>query len=126
MRTFMSLGAIALVFAMGGETLAATVNAKSGQVFIDRGQGYVPVANSTQGKPGETVMVMAGGSGEIIYDDGCRQAVDVGSVVVIGETSPCLANPAETDYTLVIGGVAVAAGVGLAIGLSGGDSSASK
>jgi hypothetical protein len=73
-------------------------------------------------------MVMAGGSAEVIYSDGCRQAVDVGAVVVVGETSPCAALNPQTgamDYTLVIGGVVVAGGVAAAVALSGGDSSAS-
>jgi hypothetical protein len=75
-------------------------------------------------------MVMAGGSAEVIYSDGCRQSVGVGAVVVVAETSPCAAlNPGTeagaVDYTLVIGGVVVAGGVAAAIALGGDDDSAS-
>jgi hypothetical protein len=106
----------------------ATVQPKVGDVFIDRGSGYTKVSGGAEAKAGDTVMVMAGSTAEIIYSDGCRQAVDVGAVVVVGETSPCAAlNPTTggVDYTLVIGGVVVAGGVAAAIALSGGDSSAS-
>lgn len=113
----------ALAIATAGPVWAATVNVKSGQVFIDRGQGYLRVTGPTNGQPGDTVMVMAGSTGEIVYADGCRQPVEVGSVVSITETSPCSLTNAEgfADHTLIIGGLVVAGGVGAAIALSGSD-----
>lgn len=115
------------IMAVVGTAQAATVNVKSGSVFIDRGDGYKPVTGSTVGSDGHVVMAMAGGSGEIVYDDGCRQAVEVGAVVVIGPASPCAAaSPGGVDYTLVIGGLVVAGGVAAAIALSGDDDPASK
>jgi len=111
----LSLGAVPAV--------AATVNVKGGELFIDRGKGYTPVRGSTNGNPGDTVMVLAGGRGEVVYSDGCRQSVDVGAVVTIGEASPCsAANVGYADHTLIIGGLVVAGGVAAAIALSGGDS----
>jgi len=116
---------LAIVASLGAvPAVAATVNVKGGEVFIDRGKGYTPVRGSTQGNPGDTVMVLVGGAGEIIYGDGCRQPVDVGSVVTIGQASPCSAanNVGYADHTLIIGGLVVAGGVAAAIALSGGDS----
>jgi hypothetical protein len=114
------------VVAFSAAASAATVQVKSGEVFIDRGAGYKPVPGSAAAKAGDIVMVLAGGSGEIVYEDGCRQPVDVGAVVSVGETSPCALNSGSVDYTLVIGGVVVAGGVAAAIALSGSDGGASN
>ncbi len=106
-------------------THAAQVIPTEGSVVIDRGSGYAPVSAPTEGKTGDVVIALVGGSGEIVYSDGCRAKVEVGEVVTITETSPCaLANntttaPAGIDTTLIIGGVAVAGGVAAAIALSG-------
>jgi hypothetical protein len=115
------------VVAFSAAASAATVQVKSGEVFIDRGSGYKSVPGSAAAKAGDVVMVLAGGSGEVVYDDGCRQAVDVGAVVTVGETSPCAAlTTGSVDYTLVVGGVVVAGGVAAAIALSGSDGGASN
>lgn len=123
--TFHAFFIAAVLGAFGSASaLAATVNPLGGEVFIDRGNGYAAVQSATQGTAGDTVMVMAGSRAEVIYHDGCRQTVDVGAVVVIGETSPCALTDTVggVDYTLVIGGLAVAGGIAAAIALSGGDS----
>lgn len=115
---------LAILASLGAvPALAATVHVKSGEVFIDRGKGYTPVKGSTNGSAGDTVMVLAGGAGEVVYSDGCRQPVDVGAVVTISEASPCgAANVGYADHTLIIGGLVVAGGVAAAIALSGSDS----
>lgn len=101
---------------------SATVNVTGGEVFVDQGSGYRPVSNTHSVKPGDIVMAKVGGKAEVVYEDGCRQTVDVGAVVVVGQSSPCAAN-ATGDTTLYwVGGLAVAAGVGIAIALSGDDS----
>ena len=101
---------------------AATVNYTGGEVFVDRGSGFSPIRGSLAVTPGAVVMAKVGGTAEVVYDDGCRQAVDVGTVVTVGQVSPCAANAPAGDTTVyIIGGLAVAAGVGLAIALSGDD-----
>jgi hypothetical protein len=101
---------------------AATLNYTGGEVFVDRGSGYTPIRNSMTVKPGDIVMAKAGGTADIIYDDGCRQAVELGTVITVGPSSPCAANGPPGDTTVyVLGGLAVATGVGLAIALSGDD-----
>jgi hypothetical protein len=64
---------------------------------------------------------MAGPSGaaEIVYNDGCREKVDAGSVVRVAETSPCKTGPVSTNY--IIGAAVVAGGVAAAIALSDDD-----
>lgn len=101
---------------------AATVNYTGGEVFVDRGSGYMPLRNSMTVRPGDIVMAKVGGTADIVYEDGCRQAVDVGTIVTVGPSSPCAANAPPSDTTVyVLGGLAVAAGVGVAIALSGDD-----
>jgi hypothetical protein len=114
----------ALLF--GASAHAAKVNPTSGSLFIDRGTGYQEVNQPTDGKTGDVVIALVGGSGEVVFPDGCRVKVEVGSVVTITEPSPCAALNNNTtaggvDTTLIIGGVAVAGGVAAAIALSGGN-----
>ena len=101
---------------------AATVQVNSGELFLDRGNGYKTVSRTASAKPGDTVMAKVGGSGEIIYADGCRQPVDVGSVVTVSETSPCMgAGVLYPDHALIVGGLAVAGVVGAVIAISDDD-----
>lgn len=118
------IGVSAALF--GATAHAAQVIPTAGSVFIDRGTGYTEVKAPTEGKNGDVVIALVGGSGEVVYSDGCRAKVEVGNVVTITEPSPCAAlnNTNSTvggvDTTLIIGGVAVAGGVAAAIALSGG------
>jgi hypothetical protein len=75
--------AIMVFLASSGQALAATVNATSGQVLINRGEGYMMVAGSTQGNPGDTIVANPGGSAQIVYPDGCAVDVSPGSVATI-------------------------------------------
>ncbi len=69
---------------------AATLGAIQGNVLVNRGTGYETVRGATNLRPGDTVMVQAGGSAQIVYPDGCVVPVEVGAVVAVGEASPCL------------------------------------
>lgn len=110
--------------AMGLVTVAqaATVNVYSGRLLINQGRGYINVPGAIQAKPGDMVIAVDGGSGQITYDDGCHQIVEVGSVTAIGQISPCAAagNPLM-DYSLITGTIVVGAGVALGIGLTSKD-----
>lgn len=119
-RLSIYLSALALL-AMVSHANAALIKVTNGPIYIDRGDGYTMVNESVQAAAGDVVMVTVGGSGEIVYDDGCRQPVEIGAVVVIGAVSPCGgAQPEPVDYSLVIGGLVVAGGVGAAVALGGG------
>jgi hypothetical protein len=114
--------AVISTFCLVSPAFAATVQVTSGEVFIDRGTGYRTVSGTATAKPGDTVMAKVGGTAVVIYDDGCRQQVDVGSVVTVSETSPCGGTGAlYPDHTLLIGGLVVGGVVGLAIALSDDD-----
>lgn len=112
------------ILAGSASSFAATVT-PNGDVYIDRGTGYQQVPGPIEAKAGDIVMAMAGGTATISYENGCMQTVSVGAVAVISEIPPCAGETTSTppgeDYTLIIGGVAVAGGVAAAIALSGDD-----
>lgn len=95
---------------------AATVNSVSGQVLVNKGEGYQQVVGSTSANPGDTVVVNPGGSASIVYPDGCVVQVQPGTVATIAQTSPCQAGSAGTNTTtFILGGLAVGGGVAAAI-----------
>jgi hypothetical protein len=123
--------ALALVGFVGGlsptgPAFAATVQVLSGQVLINRGQGYHMVQGATEAGPGDTVVVNPGGVAQIVYSNGCTIKVLPQSVVAIAPQSPCQAEqpPPEppppdgqaiSTTTLVVGGVAIAGGAVAAV-----------
>lgn len=117
------LGVLFLCLAM--PAFAARVEVTSGKLFVDRGSGYQTIKNTTSAKPGDTVMAQAGDSGVVIYDDGCRQNVDVGAVVTVSDTSPCQGGGAcaigPADHCFLLGAAVVGAAVGGVIALSNDD-----
>ena len=71
--------------------LAATVQPVQGQVSINRGEGFQPLAGKTQARPGDLVMASPGGEAKILYADGCMVNVKPVKVVSVGAKSPCKA-----------------------------------
>jgi hypothetical protein len=127
-------------FFVAGQAFAATVNATSGQVFLSQGEGYRKVVGSTQAGPGARVVVNPGGSGQIVYPDGCVIEVAPGVVAVVAKHSPCGGGGGTAKSTggggsgsgsaggdtglFAVGAAVVGAGVGAAA-LMGKDKSAS-
>lgn len=124
-----SAAIFAFLFAIGlfSATFAATVNSTGGQVLVNQGNGYRQVLGTTEVKPGDSIVVNPGGSGQIVYPDGCSVQIQPGSVTTIAEASPCAAagtGPGAT--TFAIGALVVGGGIGAAVLLrQGGDKSAS-
>jgi hypothetical protein len=85
---FAFVAAIMLVFTVE-LALAATVHVTGGQVFLSHGEGYRRLSGSAQARPGDRVVVNPGGSGQIVYSDGCKVEVKPGSVAIITNQSPC-------------------------------------
>ena len=65
----------------------ATVNVVSGQVSINRGEGFKPVVKTTQANVGDQVMVRPDSQAKIVYAEGC--AVDVNPGAVVGVAGSC-------------------------------------
>jgi hypothetical protein len=97
-------------------------------VLINRGEGYMMVAGSTQANTGDTIVVNPGGSAQIVYPDGCVIDVSPGSVATVSAQSPCggggsssstetaATNSGSNNGTLfAIGALAVGGGVAAAL-----------
>jgi hypothetical protein len=128
------LVAIAFSFALTSAVSAATVTTVSGKVSINRGDGFVQISSGTAAKPGDRVMAGLAGMAEIVYDDGCRQKVEPGSVVAVAQTPPCKTVTASQDggwatqttlqtqpniWPYVLGGAAVGGIAAVAVSLGG-------
>ena len=112
-RTF--VGAFCLAMLLSGSSWAATVEPGQGNLTINQGQGFQPVNNRVDANVGDSVMVAPGGSATVVYDDGCKVAVQPGAVTSIAPLSPCASgsNAADGDWVgPVIAGT-------LALGLGG-------
>jgi len=75
----------------GTTAQAAKLEIFSSPVQANFGWGFIAVENGTQLQPGNSAMAQEGGSGQIVYEDGCADPVKVGDVVVVQEQSPCAA-----------------------------------
>ena len=127
LRLSLPVGFVALAVFMGTMTQAATLDEIEGMVFVNRGNGYEPVANGTQVQPGDSVVANPGGRGQIVYDDGCTDIVEEGRVVLVTERSRCdpqsllvqkMLEPHRNDwgpYALYGVGIAGAVGLGIAV-----------
>jgi hypothetical protein len=117
---------------LGGVTLgtlaqAATIVDIQGEVLVSMGAGFQPVGAPFVLRPGNQLFVRPGGAANLQFDDGCKVPVEPGTVVQIGETSPCRSAKAAEGgtagvhgSTLLVGGLVIAGGAALAVGLSGG------
>lgn len=127
----MRVSAAVLAFLFGispiSAAFAATVTSTGGQVLVNQGDGYRQVVGPTEVKPGDSIVVNPGGSGQIVYPDGCNVQIQPGTVTTIAEASPCSTagtGPGATTYA--IGALIVGGGVGAAVLLGkGSDKSAS-
>lgn len=108
---------------------AATLTPLSGNVLLNQGAGYKPVAGTVDVKPGDSVLVNPGGSAQLTYGECASYEIKPGDVVFVAEDNsiPCTgaaaAGAGVGSSTLIIGGLAVAAGVGLVAGISSSSSS---
>ena len=124
-----SAATFAFLFGIGlfSATFAATVSSIGGQVLVNQGDGYRQVVGTTEVKPGDSIVVNPGGSGQIVYPDGCSVQIQAGSVTTIAEASPCsTAGTGSGATTFAIGALIVGGGIGAAVLVGqGGDKSAS-
>ncbi len=115
-RLFALIGVASMTLASVAAS-AATLDSIQGEVLVNRGGGYEVVNGPTELKPGDSAMANPGGSAQVVYADGSVVPVQPGSVVTVGETATAAGGGLSTS-TLVVGGLVVAGGVGLAVALS--------
>jgi hypothetical protein len=110
---------------------AATLDAIRGHVMVNRGAGYEFARGSVEVAPGDLIIANAGGNAQLVYADGCSILVEAGSLITVGQSSPCAGKDNSgafglTPGTLAIGAVAIGGGVGAAVLFGkGGDKPAS-
>ena len=78
---------------------AATLSGIEGRVMVSHGGAYVPVAQTTELKPGDSVIANPGGGALLAYPDGCTVQVKPGEVVTVGEASTCLTTQGTQQLT---------------------------
>jgi hypothetical protein len=97
-----------------------------GAVSANYGRGFVSVSEGAVVNAGDRVRVGAGAT-EIFYENGCSQRLGPNqTVVVLSAPPPCGGDAAYTGATVaqdaVTAGALLAAGAGIAIGISNGNS----
>lgn len=88
----------ALLFA--GASLAApsaTLSMTNGSVLVNQGKQFVTSQPNQVLAAGDRVMVMEGGNATVRYADGCVQALNSGSLAVIGQQSVCASGINKVD-----------------------------
>ena len=83
------LGALCIVMLLSSSAWAATIEPGQGALSINQGQGFQPVNSRIDANVGDSVMVSPGGAATIVYDDGCKVAVQPGAVATVASISPC-------------------------------------
>lgn len=114
---------------------AATLTVVSNKVFVSKGGGYAQVHGQTELGPTDCVLVNPGGSAQISYEDGSVTKIDPGMSLCLGDAAAggngggaaaaAAAAPGGIGASaLVVGGLAVAGGVGLITAVSSNNDSA--
>jgi hypothetical protein len=91
MSKLLWLPALAIGLCMGEPAFAASLEAVSGEVSINRGEGFQRVTGPTEVGAGALLMASPGGSAKLVYADGCPVRVIPGTVVRVAAKSPCKA-----------------------------------
>jgi hypothetical protein len=115
MRLF--LCALSCVALAASPCLGATVEPGQGSLSINDGQGFTPVGGPVIAKVGDSLMVAPGGTATVVYDDGCKVAVQPDGVTTIAPLSPCASGSYAQDGDFSWGGVAMGVLAGGALGL---------
>jgi len=103
---------IALV---GNAYAGAQLSGATGGVLVNSGTGFQTVAGSHDLKSGDRVMASPDGKATINFADGCSVPLQAGSVVTIGEKSPCSFQAQGMDGTTIALGLGGAVLLGLGI-----------
>ena len=88
LRVAMSLP---LALLLSPAACAATLQPTGGTVLINHGAGFQRVTEPTSAGVGDSVMVSANGSAQVVYDAQCSVPVKAGHVVTIAAEAPCQA-----------------------------------
>ncbi len=124
MRTLIAAVAVLLPLSSAGaaeplEALYAQLSGISGKVLVDRGGGFVPVAETTKLKPGNRILVSGAGSALLTYGPGCSMPLAADSLTTFTGTESCVIgtqgtpSPGTGMLTIVTLGSLAPAGLGV-------------
>ena len=101
--------ATALALVLGcGEAHAATLDSISGQILVDRGDGFQPAGKTTSLKTGDRVMAHLGGHARITYADG--------DIVLIGEDQVPMVTVSDLPSAAITTGLGIGPGAAQTLG----------
>ena len=83
------IGGVVAGMALSSVAQAAVLSVASGDVRVNRGNGYSVVRGSSDLQPGDLVMLDGQSKAKLTYADGCAVSVRAGSVTAVGAKSPC-------------------------------------
>ena len=75
---------------------AASLTQIKGKVLVSRGQGFVPVQPTAEIRPGDYIMVEAGGSAQVQFASGCFVPVKPGNLFTVPSPEACQVRKIET------------------------------
>ena len=81
---------------------AATLTPEQGIVLVNHGNGYANAKGPTTVNPGDIVVVNPGGSAQLTYPDGCVVLISIGTLVTVGQQSPCATEGSMTPTQATI------------------------
>lgn len=114
-------GCVALSSAAWG----ATMQSVDGPVLANAGEGYVRIDNGASVTPGTQIMARPGASARIVYESGCEEPVQPGTVVTVQTEGLCTKPAATSAMPFLIGAAALGGAAALSIGLTRGSGPAS-
>jgi len=104
-RTFVAVAALAF----SGTVLAATatITSANGGVMVNQGNGFVSAQVGQVLNTGDRVMVPAGASSSLSFDDGCALNLQPDTLVTIPAMSTCAGGQVVTQRVTPAGSTAV-------------------
>lgn len=128
--------AVCATLAYASAAGAATLTPMQGDVLLNQGGGYKAVTVPVEVKAGDSILVNPKGLAQLSYGDCATYEIKPGDVVYVAEQSAVtcvgaaggggLGLGALGGSGLVVGGLAVAVGVGVIAGVSSGSDSPSS
>jgi hypothetical protein len=114
MRKASILAAFSIVICCSSVS-AATLDGVRGTVLANSGGGFLRAGNGSSLSPGTRVLAQPSSSAVIIYENGCREAIEPGQIVTVKVNFTCQ-SAGVTAQPFVFGAAAIGVGVAVAIG----------
>jgi hypothetical protein len=92
-RSILAAAAVLILSSVGSaqqpETLYAQLSGISGNVLVDRGDGFVPATGTTELRPGNRILVSGKGGALLTYGPGCSVSLAADSLTTFTGEESC-------------------------------------